>query len=106
MATSDSPSCCAATTCYRSAAASAYGSLSSTPRATTSSPASPTCTKPPAILTLLNPKLAAALADHAMGNYRVLTNRAAELLVHAAQRELTELDEKLFFDVFNPERSA
>ena len=56
--------------------------------------------------TLLNPKLAAALADHAMGNYRVLTNRAAELLVHAAQRELTELDEKLFFDVFNPERTA
>ena len=50
--------------------------------------------------TLLNPKLAAALADHAMGNYRVLTNMAAELLVHAAQRELTELDEKLFFDVF------
>ena len=56
--------------------------------------------------TLLNPKLAAALADHAMGNYRVLTNMAAELLVHAAQRELTELDEKLFFDVFNPERTA
>ena len=53
--------------------------------------------------TLLNPKLAAALADHAMGNYRVLTNMAAELLVHAAQRELTE---KLFFDVFNPERTA
>jgi hypothetical protein len=41
-----------------------------------------------------------------MGNYRVLTNMAAELLVHAAQRELTELDEKLFFDVFNPERTA
>lgn len=56
--------------------------------------------------TLLHPKLADALADHAMGNYRVLTNMAAELLVHAAKRELTELDEKLFFAVFNPERSA
>ena len=54
--------------------------------------------------TLLSPRLAQALADHAMGNYRVLTNMAAELLIHAAQRELTELDEKLFFDVFNPER--
>ena len=56
--------------------------------------------------TLLHRKLAEALADHAMGNYRVLTNMAAELLVHAAQRELTDLDEKLFFEVFNPERSA
>ena len=50
--------------------------------------------------------LAVALVDPAMGNYRVLTNMAAELLVHAAQHELSELDEKLFFDVFNPERTA
>ena len=55
---------------------------------------------------LLNPKLTEALADHAMGNHRVLTDMAAELLAHAARRELTELDEKLFFDVFNPQRSV
>jgi len=55
---------------------------------------------------LLHPKLAEAIADHALGNYRVLTNMAAELLVHAAHKEITELDEKLFFDVFNPEPNA
>jgi type II secretory pathway predicted ATPase ExeA len=55
---------------------------------------------------LLNPKLAQAIVDHALGNYRVLVNMAAELLVHAAKNETTELDEKLFFDVFNPERHA
>lgn len=53
---------------------------------------------------LLTDGLAAALADHAMGNARVLTNMAAELLARAAQRELTALDEKLFFEVFQRER--
>jgi len=55
---------------------------------------------------LLTTGLAQALADHAMGNYRVLTNLAGELLAHAARRELTQLDEKLFFEVFHPERPA
>jgi type II secretory pathway predicted ATPase ExeA len=54
---------------------------------------------------LLTDQLAAALADHAMGNYRVLTNLASELLAHAAKRELTQLDETLFFDVFHNERT-
>lgn len=54
--------------------------------------------------TLLTPELAQALADHAMGNYRVLTNLAAECLAHAARYELTTLDEKLFFEVFHTER--
>jgi len=53
---------------------------------------------------LLDPKLAQALADHAMGNYRVITNMAAECLAHAARHELTHLDEKLFFDVFHSEQ--
>ena len=53
-----------------------------------------------------NPKLMTrplieALCDHAAGNLRVMTTMAAELLDAATQRELTELDEKLFFDVFN-----
>jgi type II secretory pathway predicted ATPase ExeA len=55
---------------------------------------------------LLTPELAQALADHAMGNYRVLTNMAAECLAHAARHELTQLDEKLFFDVFHTERRS
>ncbi len=55
---------------------------------------------------LLAAPLIQALADHAMGNYRVLTNLASELLAVAAQRELTELDEKLFFEAFNPHARA
>ncbi len=55
---------------------------------------------------LMTPALMQALADHAMGNYRVLTNLAAELLAAAAQHELTELDEKLFFQTFHNERHA
>ncbi len=53
---------------------------------------------------LLTPELAQALADHAMGNYRVLTNMAAEILARAARHELTQLDEKLFFETFHTER--
>lgn len=49
---------------------------------------------------LLTPELAATLADHAGGNYRTLTNLAGELLTAAAQRELSQLDEKLYLDVF------
>jgi type II secretory pathway predicted ATPase ExeA len=49
---------------------------------------------------LLTSELAATLADHAGGNYRTLTTMAAELLAVAAQRELSQLDEKLYFDVF------
>lgn len=49
---------------------------------------------------LLTPSLAATLADHAAGNYRTLTTLAGELLTVAAQRELAQLDEKLYFEVF------
>ena len=52
--------------------------------------------------TLLSPELVAALADHAAGNYRVLTTMAGELLAVAAERELDRLDEQLFLEVFAP----
>jgi type II secretory pathway predicted ATPase ExeA len=55
---------------------------------------------------LMTPELMRALADHALGNYRVLTNLAAELLAAAAQRELTQLDEKLFLELFTANRPA
>ncbi|MGH7477721.1 MAG: ExeA family protein [Longimicrobiales bacterium] len=51
---------------------------------------------------LLTPQLAATLADHAAGNYRTLMTLASELLATAAQRELAQLDEKLFFEIFAP----
>jgi general secretion pathway protein A len=49
---------------------------------------------------LVTPELATTLCDHAVGNYRVLTGMAAELLATAAQRELTQLDEKLFLEMY------
>ena len=50
---------------------------------------------------LMTQDLMSALCDHAHGCYRVLTTMAAELLAAAAQRERMQIDEKLFFEVFN-----
>ncbi len=44
--------------------------------------------------------LMSTLCDHALGNHRVLTGMAADLLAQAAQQELTKLDEKLYLQVF------
>ena len=61
---------------------------------------------------LMTPTLRQTLCDHAAGNYRILTTMAAELLAAAAQRELPQLDEKLYLEVFaqpetpTPRRSA
>jgi len=54
---------------------------------------------------LMTPELMQTLCDHAVGNYRVLTSMAAELLAIAAQRELTQMDEKLYLEVFEPPAS-
>jgi type II secretory pathway predicted ATPase ExeA len=42
-----------------------------------------------------------ALCEHAAGNYRVLMNMANDLLAAALQQEAAEIDEKLFFEVFD-----
>ena len=42
----------------------------------------------------------ARAADHAAGNYRVMTNLASELLSVAMDRDLPKLDEKLYLEVF------
>ena len=49
---------------------------------------------------LMTPALMQTLCDHAVGNHRVLTSIAAELLASAAQQEITRLDEKLYLEVF------
>ena len=51
---------------------------------------------------LMTPQLRQTLCDHAAGNYRIFSAMAAELLMAAAQRELTVLDEKLYLQVFAP----
>lgn len=56
---------------------------------------------------LMTPALRQTLCDHAAGNYRILTTMAAELLAAATQRELPQLDEKLYLEVFaQPETPA
>jgi type II secretory pathway predicted ATPase ExeA len=49
---------------------------------------------------LMTKPLKHTLCDHAAGNYRVLATLAAELLSAAAERELPQLDEQLYFQVF------
>jgi type II secretory pathway predicted ATPase ExeA len=49
---------------------------------------------------LMTSELMATLAEHALGNTRVLTTLAAELLAAAAQQERTQLDEQLYLEVF------
>lgn len=49
---------------------------------------------------LMTAPLRHTLCDHAAGNYRILTTMAAELLAAAAQKDLAQLDEKLYMDVF------
>ena len=51
---------------------------------------------------LMTPALIEALATHAAGNRRVLMNLAAELLAAGVSRNLSQLDETLFFAVCGP----
>ena len=51
---------------------------------------------------LMTDGLKTTLVEHAAGNYRVLVTLAAELLDTAAQKQQENLDEKLYFDCFNP----
>jgi hypothetical protein len=50
---------------------------------------------------LMTPGLRDALVDHCAGNLRILTAMAADLLSAAVDRELAQLDEKLFIEVFS-----
>lgn len=49
---------------------------------------------------LITPEVMTTLAEHAAGNLRVLANLANELLVVAARREISQIDQKLYFEVF------
>ena len=58
---------------------------------------------------LMSKQLKHTLCEHAAGNYRVLTTLAGELLSAAAERDLPQLDEQLYFQVFaqlSPRRQA
>lgn len=49
---------------------------------------------------LMTPGLIQALAEHAMGNLRAMMLMANELLATASEKELRQLDENLFFEVY------
>lgn len=55
---------------------------------------------------LMTKGLKQTLAEHAAGNLRVLNSMGAELLSAATEKQLSRLDEKLFFEVFSTQRSA
>lgn len=50
---------------------------------------------------LMTKTLMETLVDHAAGNLRLLNTMAAELLATGAQRQLKQLDEKLFLETFS-----
>ena len=53
---------------------------------------------------LMTNELMDTLVDHAAGNYRVLMTMAADLLAHGMVREVEQLDEKLYLEVYQPTR--
>jgi type II secretory pathway predicted ATPase ExeA len=50
---------------------------------------------------LMTKTLIKTVVDHCAGNLRVLNNMAAELLASGIEKELSQLDEKLFIEVFS-----
>jgi general secretion pathway protein A len=51
---------------------------------------------------LMTPELIQTLAAHSLNNLRVLNHMAADMLAAAAERNLTRLDESLYFELFSP----
>lgn len=49
---------------------------------------------------LVTPALQDTLIEHAAGNFRVLMTMAGELLMIACERNLPQIDEKLFFELY------
>ncbi|HLE61212.1 MAG TPA: ATP-binding protein, partial [Thermoanaerobaculaceae bacterium] len=49
---------------------------------------------------LIAPEVMSTLAEHAAGNLRVLSTMANELLALAARRELPQIDQKLYLELF------
>jgi hypothetical protein len=50
---------------------------------------------------LMSKALMETLAEHAAGNLRVLNTMAAEMLLEGSRREMPQLDEKLFLEMFS-----
>lgn len=55
---------------------------------------------------LMTEELVATLCERSIGNLRVLCNTAAELLAHGVKREVKQLDEKLYLELFDAPQPA
>jgi len=55
---------------------------------------------------LMSKTLMETLVDHAAGNLRVLNSMAAEMLLEGARKEMAQLDEKLFLEMFSRHPSS
>ena len=53
---------------------------------------------------LMTPQLISTLSEHALGNYRVLMMASGELLAAAAEKQLPQIDEKLYLELFSVHR--
>jgi type II secretory pathway predicted ATPase ExeA len=49
---------------------------------------------------LMTEDVMSTITEHAAGNLRVLANMANELLAEASRREISQIDQKLYFEVF------
>jgi general secretion pathway protein A len=49
----------------------------------------------------MTPELRQTVCDHALGNYRVMTAVASELLLSAVKQELPQLEEKLYLQHYS-----
>ena len=94
------PSDCEPPNCFRSEVAFGEGFISSQPRANELCGCLDHLLDAAGNPGLMTTELKVTVAEHAAGNYRVMMNIADELLVAAAERNLPQLDEKLYFDVF------
>jgi hypothetical protein len=56
--------------------------------------------------TLMTTQLMETLGDHAAGNYRVLMTMAADLLARGMAREVEQLDEKLYLEMYQASRPS
>jgi type II secretory pathway predicted ATPase ExeA len=55
--------------------------------------------------TLMTAQLMDTLVDHAAGNYRVLMTMGADLLAQGLARQVEQLDEKLYLELYQPHRT-
>jgi general secretion pathway protein A len=54
---------------------------------------------------LMTAELKDTLVDHSAGNFRLLMIMGAEVLAHGMAHDVTQLDEKLYLEVFQPRHS-